>query len=301
MRSPSCRAEGRIRTTVAIAVGLPVAWASPVHASPPVWNQQVGAVEVLVRVGEHALNFRVIGGDGPTVLLESGGGWDSNEWNTLAPELARTTGATVVAYDRAGFGRSDLPATPHDMHEEVEWLWRGLQQLELDEDLILVGHSFGGWMVRLFASEHPGVVRGLVFVDAFTNEFVDLLGVEYLDNHPVIGRIPFDTSHADRLTPFQRAVVRMVGDGIGPKRESMRGTSLPPGVPVVVIVSGRRFLLTAEEHEAWRLAQERMAASIEGAMLVVAEESGHMIPAQQPALIIEAVATIIRLSAAGSR
>jgi pimeloyl-ACP methyl ester carboxylesterase len=151
-------------------------------------------------------------------------------------------------------------------------------------------------MIRLFASEHPEAVRGMVFVDAFTNEFVDLMGAEYLDGRPGMGKLPFDTSATNHLTPLQRALIRMTRGGLVPKMETMRGTSIPPGIPVVVIASGRRFLTSEEEHEAWRLAQERLAASIEHATLVVAEESGHMIPAQQPDLIVEAVAAVVQRS-----
>ena len=62
-------------------------------------------------------------------------------------------------------------------------------------------------MIRLFASEHPEAIQGMVFVDPFTKEFVDLLGVEYLDNHPMAGKLPFDTSQPDNLSKYQRALV----------------------------------------------------------------------------------------------
>jgi pimeloyl-ACP methyl ester carboxylesterase len=66
-----------------------------------------------------------------------------------------------------------------------------------------------------------------------------------------------------------------------------------------VIASGRPFLLPEEDGEAWRLAQERMA-SIEGATLIVAEQSGHNIPEQQPDLILEAVrAVMLRADSVG--
>jgi pimeloyl-ACP methyl ester carboxylesterase len=266
----------------------------PARASCPPLNQETKAVETLVQVGKYRLNFQVIEGGNPTILFEAGGGMDSREWNNIAAELARKTGATIVSYDRAGFGKSDLPETPGDMREEVDWLWQGLQKLKLDKDLVLVGHSFGGWMIRLFASEHPDVVRGMVFVDPFTNEFVDRLGVEYLDNHPMAGKIPFDTSQPEKLTKIQRALVRMVGDGLGPKMEVMKKTSIPSGIPIVVITNGKPFLPKTEEQEAWRLAHEQLTASIEGATLIVAEKSGHMIPASQPDLIIEAVMKVIR-------
>jgi 3-oxoadipate enol-lactonase len=264
-----------------------------VQASLPLYYQEKEAVETLVQVGKYRLNFQVIEGGSLTILLEAGGGMDSREWNRIAPELAHKTGATIVSYDRAGFGKSDLPETPHDMREEVDWLWQGLQKLGLDKELILVGHSFGGWMIRLFSSEHPDVVRGMVFVDPFTNEIVDLLGVEYLDNQPLLGKIPFDTSHPEKFTKFQRAVVRMVGDGLAPKMEIMRKTSVPSDIPVVVITSGRPFLPKIEEQEAWRKSQEQFTASIKRATLIIAEKSGHMIPGTQPDLIIEAVMDVI--------
>jgi pimeloyl-ACP methyl ester carboxylesterase len=68
---------------------------------------------------------------------------DSTEWNALAPRLAQETGATVIAYDRAGFGKSDLPETKYDLREDTAALWRGLGTLGLDRNLILVGHSYG--------------------------------------------------------------------------------------------------------------------------------------------------------------
>jgi len=267
--------------------------AFPAHALCPMSNQKIEAIETLVQVGKYRLNFQVIEGGDLTIILEAGGGMDSSEWNKLAPELAHKTGATIVSYDRAGFGKSDLPETPHDMREEVEWLWQGLQKLSLNKDLILVGHSFGGWMIRLFASEHLEAVRGMVFIDPFTNEFVDLLGVEYLDNHPMAGKLPFDSSQPDKLTKIQRAMVRMVGDGLGPKMEIMRKTAIPSDFPVVVITSGRQFLPKIEEQDAWRLSHEQLTALIKGATLIVAEESDHMIPFRQPALIIEAVMKVI--------
>ncbi len=279
--------------TAALFLSLWTLGVSPIQAAYPLSNQEIETAETLVQVGEYRLNFQVIKGGSLTILLEAGGGMHSSEWTKLAPELARKTGATVVSYDRAGFGKSNLPETPYDMREETDWLWRGLQKLGLDKNLILVGHSFGGWMIRLFASEHPEATRGMVFVDPFTNEFVDLLGVEYLDNHPMAGKLPFDTSQPDKLTKIQRALIRMVGDGLGSKIEIMRKTSIPPDIPVVVITSSRQFLPKTEEQEAWRLAHEQMTASIKGAILIVAEESDHMVPWRQPDLIIDAVMKVV--------
>ncbi|MBN1224986.1 MAG: alpha/beta hydrolase [Candidatus Aminicenantes bacterium] len=263
---------------------------------PDLSFQELKTVETMVQVGKYRLNFKVIKGSRLTILLEAGGGMDSTEWSKMVPELAKKTGGTVVSYDRAGFGKSDLPETPSsDMREEGDWLWQGLKQLGLAKNLILVGHSYGGWLIRLIANDHPDAIIGMVFVDPFTTEFVDTLGVEYLDNHPMAGKLPFDTSHPEKLTKIERALARMVGKGLGPKVEIMRKTSIPTGIPVRVITCGKPFLPKLEEQQAWRRAHEQMTASIERAVLIVAEQSAHMVPWSQPDVIVEAVMEIINL------
>ena len=253
------------------------------------------AVEKLVNVGEYSLNFRIIAGKGPAILLESGGGMDSTEWAVLAPLLARETKATIIAYDRAGFGKSDLPETQYNLHEDTEALWRGLQQLGLDQNLILVGHSYGGFLIRFEASEHPGSVKGLVFVDPFTVEFVDAMGIEACNNHPMMGKLPFDASNPEKLTKYQRAAVRMVGapnSNLAEKCAAIRKTVLPQGLTVRVITSGTNWL-SPEEQKMWRESHERLTASIEGAKLLVAEQSGHMIPFSQPDLVLSVVKEVV--------
>jgi len=237
------------------------------------------------------------------ILLESGGGMDSSEWDALAPKLARETGATVIAYDRAGFGKSDLPQTKYDLPEDTAALWRGLRTLGFDRDLILVGHSYGGFLVRFEAAEHPDTVRGVVFVDPFTVEFVDMLGIEYCNNHPMMGKLPFDASRPETLNKPERAMVRMVGapgSNLAEKIAVMRKAVVPEGIPVRVITSGIAFLPKPEEQKAWRESHERLTASMKGAILVLAEKSGHMIPYSEPDLIVSVVSEVVHLAKGSS-
>jgi pimeloyl-ACP methyl ester carboxylesterase len=257
------------------------------------------AVEKSVDVGGYHLHFRIVPGQDPAILLESGGGMDSAEWNALAPRLAQETGATVIAYDRAGFGQSGLPETPYDLREDTAALWRGLRSLGLDRDLVLVGHSYGGFLIRFEAAEHPDAVRGLVFVDPFTVEFVDALGIEYCDNHPMMGKLPFDASRPETLSKLQRALARMVGaprSNLAAKMAVMRQAAIPEGIPVRIITSGTAWLPDPGEIEAWRESHRRFAASIPGARLVVAEKSGHMIPFSQPDMLVSVVLEVVRLA-----
>jgi pimeloyl-ACP methyl ester carboxylesterase len=259
-------------------------------------NKEIQAVETLVDVGGCRLNFSVIPGSETTIVLEVGGGTDASQWGSFPILVAQETGATVITYDRAGFGKSDFPETPYNMVEEVDWGMEGLHQLGFDKDIILMGHSYGGWLIRLTASRYPEVVCGMVFIDPFSAEFVDLLGLAYLDYHPSCRKdLPFADSNPDDLTKNQRGGIRMVKDGLGPKVAIMRGTSVP-NVPVCIITAGQPWWQKPEEDQAWRKAHKQMAASIPGAKLIIAEESDHLIPEKQPKLIIAALKEIMKLA-----
>jgi pimeloyl-ACP methyl ester carboxylesterase len=258
--------------------------------------QKPEIIEKMVNVGKYNLNFVIIKGTGPTILLESGGGLDSSEWIALMPKLAEATDATIVAYDRAGFGKSDLPETKYDLREETDWLWRALSQLGLDKDLILVGHSYGGFLIRFEASEHPDDVKGLVFVDPFTAELVNAVGIERCNNHPMMGKLPFDTLHPENLTKLQKAVVRMVGipRNLEEKYNLVSKSKVPKGIPVRVITSGQIWL-TPDEMRIWRESHVRLVESIKDAKLIVAEQSDHMIPLRQPDLVVSVVSEVAKL------
>jgi len=259
-------------------------------------NPGPAVVDTLVPIDGFHLNFRIFKGGSPNIVLEAGGGMDLTEWDKIAPVLAAKTGATVICYDRAGFGKSDLPDHPCDMKVEAGWLWRSLKYLGYEKDFILAGHSYGGWMIRMEASENPAAVRGIVFIDPFSVEFVDLLGVDYLDQHPMTGKLPFDTSHPEKLTRQERALARMVDKGLGPKVAIMRNTTVPKGIPVFMIKAALPTWPKEEEQNAWNKALDEMAASIEGSELIVAKESNHMIPFQQPNLVIDTVIMAIHLA-----
>jgi pimeloyl-ACP methyl ester carboxylesterase len=209
------------------------------------------AEDFLIDVSGCRLHFSIIQGSEARLVLEVGGGEDASQWGTFPEYLAQETGATVMMYDRAGFGKSDLPDTPYNMIEEVDWFMEGLRQLGLDEDIILMGHSYGGWLIRLTARRYPEIVRGMVFIDPFSAEFVNLMDVEYLDNHPICGKkLPFANANPEDLTKNQRAGIRMVMDGFGPKVAIMQNAPIPD-VPVRIITSGQPWWNTPEEDRAW--------------------------------------------------
>lgn len=99
----------------------------------------------------------------PTVVLESGIGASSLNWRGIQSELAKTTRA--VSYDRAGYGWSVPARSPRVARQIVDELHGMTEAAGLAVPFILVGHSFGGLIVRLYAMRHPERVAGLVLID----------------------------------------------------------------------------------------------------------------------------------------
>lgn len=123
------------------------------------------APDQLVDIGDgRSIHVRVRGQGGPTVVIETGLGSRSYSWHGIQDELAER--ATVVTYERAGYGWSTPGAWPLTVDKVVDDLQAVVRALELPEPLILVGHSLGGIYVRAFAKRHPEEVAGLVFVDS---------------------------------------------------------------------------------------------------------------------------------------
>lgn len=109
------------------------------------------------------LHVHTTGSGAPPVLLEAGIAASSLSWRLVETELARET--TVLAYDRAGFGWSAGVGAERSMPNLVEDLRGLLEDCGAPGPFVLVGHSFGGLLLRHFAMAHPEWVKALVLVD----------------------------------------------------------------------------------------------------------------------------------------
>jgi pimeloyl-ACP methyl ester carboxylesterase len=97
------------------------------------------------------------------MILEAGLGDFSLEWSLVQPKLA--TFARVCSYDRAGTGWSELGPHPRTLHQIVHELHVLLEKAGVRPPFVLIGHSYGGWLVRLYASKHPAEVAGMVLIE----------------------------------------------------------------------------------------------------------------------------------------
>jgi pimeloyl-ACP methyl ester carboxylesterase len=117
----------------------------------------------LIDVGGHRLHVACSGTGRPPVLLEAGIAASSLSWSTVHPAIARFT--RVCTYDRAGLAWSDVASCPRTFDRIVDELGTVLSRVAPDERCVLVGHSFGSFVVRGYAMRHPDRVIGLVLVD----------------------------------------------------------------------------------------------------------------------------------------
>ena len=119
----------------------------------------------LVDVGGYRLHLHSMGENqgNPTVILIACGACTSANWGWIQPALARFT--RVVAYDRAGFGWSDPGPVPRDALQNVRELHTALGRAGIRGPYVLVGHSYGGPLARVYAGQYPDEVAGMVLID----------------------------------------------------------------------------------------------------------------------------------------
>lgn len=117
----------------------------------------------LVQVGAHRLHVYELGEGSPAVILESGISATSVNWRRVQDDVAEFT--RVLSYDRAGLGWSDPARTPRTACQIFEELHDMLHAANIPPPYVLVAHSFGALVVRLYAMRYPDEVVGIVLVD----------------------------------------------------------------------------------------------------------------------------------------
>ena len=117
----------------------------------------------MVDVGGYRLHINCTGSGSPTVVIESGWGDSSASWGWVQPEVAKTT--RICTYDRAGMGWSEASPEPRTAREFAKELHTLLAKANEPGPYVLVGHSMGGYTVRVYAHDYPEEVAGLVLID----------------------------------------------------------------------------------------------------------------------------------------
>ena len=245
----------------------------------------------------------------PTVILEAGYGNDADTWDTsglpasseqtaVLPGVAAFT--RVCAYDRPGTildpehrSRSDPVPMPRDAVAMVADLHALLSAAAIPGPYVLAGHSFGGLLVRLYAATYPDEVVGMVLIDAAHEDYYDeveavLASAQLAASTPTPDVLAGDPDFEQ--IDYRRQHGGDAGGGRGlPSAPDAPGRA-DPRPPLGLACRLPRHRAGGDLGAA---AGDDLAALVPDSRLVVAEESGHFIPGDQPDLVIEAIQQVV--------
>lgn len=127
-----------------------------------------------VMLGGNRIHYELQGKGRPCIVLVSGVGNPAGAWDAVFPRLARLS--ATVRYSRAGLGSSTFAGTDkRTLNDIVKELGELLAKLTIPKPFVLVGHSYGGLIVRAFAAAHPEQVAGLLLVDSTFENYLPVL------------------------------------------------------------------------------------------------------------------------------
>lgn len=231
--------------------------------------------------------FRLAGRGRIAVVLEAGSGGDHRSWSRLEPLLSGR--AQVVSYDRLGFGLSGRSKRPRTAAIAAEQLRDGLRKARIRPPYLLVGHSYGGAIVRLFASQYPTEVFGLVLVDPAMERFYPRAAIE--EPEAYLQQVDADLTNDDA-----RASEALKREYLG-YEASMLQARLAKPIPGerIILLSAAKMEIPPALRRLWLDEQEEWARSTGARRILV--DSGHAIQRQQPEAVANAVLTILALPA----
>jgi pimeloyl-ACP methyl ester carboxylesterase len=186
----------------------------------------------LVDIGGYKLHIYCTGKGDPTVVLIAGGGDFSFDWSLVQPEVSHF--ARVCSYDRAGSAWSDLGPTPRTMHQEAYELHLLLKKAGIKGTYLLVGHSIGGLIARIYADQYPKEVVGIVLVDSTHEDTTlgyqgKLVRMRTLaKNRPVPPVHTMRSSPPEPPTEAERKQAEQFAQSVGPPRINPPFDKLPP-------------------------------------------------------------------------
>ena len=280
----------------------------------------------MILVDGHRMHINCTGEGSPAVILEAGLDDFSIFWSHVQPDVAKMT--RVCSYDRAGLGWSEAVLTPHTGGTMVRELHSLLVNSNVEGPYIMVGHSFGGALVQLYAHLFPQDVAGVVLVDAAPDDlFVrvpfwrDAIAQKVRLYRALVprssfgllvftpGNIPNRGMTEDVLVQYRALAVSTEYFRMGVEENKMfennlaelRASNISLGSRPLIVISrgywdpmpGFSDLDNQLAWQRWQEMQVDLLILSSNSRQIIAIESEHPIQLQQPELVTEAILELV--------
>jgi pimeloyl-ACP methyl ester carboxylesterase len=259
----------RARTATGVFLALALTGGALMSAGPSTAQPPGSAAHDSYRIA-----YRVLGSGKPVVVMISGLGDGKETFEKAAREIAKS--ATVIIYDRSGYGRSGVADTARDAAGAEQELTRLLEQTGITGPYVLVGHSLGGLFAEYYAARHPDQVAGLILEESRPANFARRCEAAGL---PMCTPLPSMVRNASR----------------GEQDEVLALPATEAQVEAAGAVAGKPVLVLSRPTGAkpfdavWAAGQADLAARYPGATHLIAKGGGHYIHRDQRAWFAAAV------------
>ncbi len=258
----------------------------------------------LVDVGGYRLHLNCTGEGSPTVVIDAGLGDWSTSWGLVQPEVAKTT--RVCTYDRAGMGWSEPGPRPRDAAHIAKELHTLLENANIPGPYLMVGHSFGGLPVQVFAHEHPAEVAGVVLIESMypgqqtyatqsqmfsVASVLTRFGIVRLLARPLglSADVPFAQAASDALSVRPKSLQAFADEIRGIPDSLAQAGAVPTFGELPLIVLSRGLDPDAD----WQAGQAQLSELSSNSQHLTAEKSDHGIQLQQPEAAVDAITSMI--------
>jgi pimeloyl-ACP methyl ester carboxylesterase len=250
---------------------------------------EIGDRQVYIEYVDHV-------GRGPTLLFEAGAGDGCSAWDDVFLDVAAF--ARVFRHDRPGLGQSDPVSQACTLHTTCDDLHSVLAKAVIPGPYVLVGHSFGGLAVCLYAHRYAGQARGLVLVDSSHPDTQARLG-------PLLP--PETADESGNLSVLRKiflaSEVEFGNERIAWAASLAQGRSITSlGDMRLVVLTGRSTFaqmsdvpaeLAGQLDRTWQTLQRDLLKLSSHSTQIIAEKSGHYIHRDQPQVVIDATRTMV--------
>lgn len=212
-----------------------------------------------------------------TVILDAGYGDESTSWNPLVEDVSKL--ANVFLYDRAGIGQSDNSSHPRTTRNMIRELRQLLVETNTRPPYLLVGYSFGGVNMQLFAAEYEADVSGLVLVDVTPKDYRERF---------------LPTMSLDFQQAYQQQFVREGNyEEFVESLQQLQETHMTLRLPVIVIAAGKKDHYSPESQRLWNDMQKELTRISSDSEFVLAEASAHYINRDEPEVVVDAIRRLV--------